>query len=145
VPGGRGGAVVIVQRFGSALNLNVHMHALVLDGVYAEDSAGTLGFHPTGTPTEWDLEAVVSTLERRITRVLTRRGLTETDEAAPVDAWHLRSPSGPRGQVPSRSSIQSDRGRSVSPEIAARESWRYRLRSRMLRNGWPTPARGHPR
>lgn len=31
----RGGAVVIVQRFGSALNLNVHLHTLVLDGVFA--------------------------------------------------------------------------------------------------------------
>ena len=30
---GRGGAVVQIQRFGSPLNLNVHFHALVLDGV----------------------------------------------------------------------------------------------------------------
>ena len=29
---GRGGAVAVVQRFGAALNLNVHIHALVLDG-----------------------------------------------------------------------------------------------------------------
>ena len=34
VADGRGGAVVCVQRFGGALNLNVHFHALVLDGVY---------------------------------------------------------------------------------------------------------------
>jgi hypothetical protein len=32
-PHGRGGAVAILQRFGAALNLNVHVHALVLDGV----------------------------------------------------------------------------------------------------------------
>jgi hypothetical protein len=31
--GGRGGAVVILQRFGGALNLNI-LHALVLDGVF---------------------------------------------------------------------------------------------------------------
>jgi hypothetical protein len=30
----RGGAVAVVQRFGGALNLNVHVHALVLDGVF---------------------------------------------------------------------------------------------------------------
>ena len=35
VADGRGGAVAIVQRFGGALNLNVHVHALVLDGVFA--------------------------------------------------------------------------------------------------------------
>lgn len=28
------GGVTFVQRFGSALNLNIHLHCLVLDGVY---------------------------------------------------------------------------------------------------------------
>ena len=28
------GAVTLIQRFGSAANLNIHMHCLVLDGVY---------------------------------------------------------------------------------------------------------------
>ncbi len=28
------GAVTLVQRFGSALNLNIHFHILFLDGVY---------------------------------------------------------------------------------------------------------------
>jgi hypothetical protein len=28
------GAVALIQRFGSAVNLNIHPHALVLDGVY---------------------------------------------------------------------------------------------------------------
>jgi hypothetical protein len=28
---GRGGAVAVIQRFGGALNLNVHIHALVMD------------------------------------------------------------------------------------------------------------------
>lgn len=30
------GAVPLIQRFGSALNLNVHFHMLFLDGVYVE-------------------------------------------------------------------------------------------------------------
>jgi hypothetical protein len=33
---GRSGAVVFVQLFGGALNLNVHFHARVLDGVFHE-------------------------------------------------------------------------------------------------------------
>jgi Putative transposase len=32
IRGGRGGGVAVIQRFGSALNLNVHIHALVVDG-----------------------------------------------------------------------------------------------------------------
>ncbi|MCV5409968.1 transposase, partial [Escherichia coli] len=30
------GAVTLIQRFGSALNLNIHFHMLWLDGVYVE-------------------------------------------------------------------------------------------------------------
>jgi putative transposase len=33
----RTGAVMFIQRFGSALNLNVHFHMLFLDGVYIDD------------------------------------------------------------------------------------------------------------
>ena len=31
---GQTGSVTVVQRFGSALNLNVHLHCLVLDGLF---------------------------------------------------------------------------------------------------------------
>jgi hypothetical protein len=42
----RGGGVAVVQRFGGALNLNIHVHALVLDGVFARGGDGRLAFHP---------------------------------------------------------------------------------------------------
>ncbi len=38
---GQGGAVTFIQRFGDALNLNVHFHSLVLEGVYARSAGGT--------------------------------------------------------------------------------------------------------
>jgi hypothetical protein len=34
------GAVTLIQRFGSAANLNIHLHCLVLDGVYRRIAAG---------------------------------------------------------------------------------------------------------
>src|SRR5476649_2191094 len=34
----RTGAVTLIQRFGGALNLNVHFHILFLDGVYVDDT-----------------------------------------------------------------------------------------------------------
>ena len=40
------GAVTLIQRFGSALNLNVHFHLLVLDGVYRREGEGRLRFVP---------------------------------------------------------------------------------------------------
>jgi hypothetical protein len=35
--------VTFIQRFGSALNLNLHLHSLMLDGVYAADDEGHQG------------------------------------------------------------------------------------------------------
>ncbi len=45
------GSVTLIQRFGSALNLNVHYHMLFLDGVYAEDDYGKQRFHRVKAPT----------------------------------------------------------------------------------------------
>ena len=44
------GAVTLVQHFGSALNLNLHFHMLVLDGVYVENDYGGLRFHRVKAP-----------------------------------------------------------------------------------------------
>jgi len=47
IPGARSGAVVFTQRFGSALNSNLHFHALVTDGVFTCPSPFTRAFfHP---------------------------------------------------------------------------------------------------
>jgi hypothetical protein len=45
---GRSGAVAVLQRFGGALNLNVHVHALVLDGCYVQTTSARPTFHPPG-------------------------------------------------------------------------------------------------
>lgn len=45
------GAVTFIQRFGSALNLNVHMHSIFSDGVYTEDESGEVTFHRLPAPT----------------------------------------------------------------------------------------------
>jgi hypothetical protein len=66
----RGGAVAIIQRFGGALNLNVHIHALVLDGVFARDRAGVVGFHPARRLTTLDVAEVLADVESRSRRLL---------------------------------------------------------------------------
>jgi hypothetical protein len=53
--GGRSGAVTVLQRFGGALNRNVHLHALVLDGCYVPSGAGRLAFHPLDDLTALDV------------------------------------------------------------------------------------------
>lgn len=44
------GGVTVIQRFGSALNLNVHFHTLMIDGVYELRLGGPPIFHPVPAP-----------------------------------------------------------------------------------------------
>jgi len=93
----RGGAVAIIQRFGGALNLNVHIHALVLDGVFARDPAGTVRFHPARRLTTLDVAEVLATVEPRIRRLLEGGERCEDDhgghaEEGGVDPWADEAP-----------------------------------------------------
>ena len=66
-PTGRTGIVSFVQTFTGDLRLFVHVHALVLDGVYV-DEAGGLRFVEAPIPTQQDIEAVAERLAVRIAR-----------------------------------------------------------------------------
>jgi hypothetical protein len=57
-----------VQRFGSSLNLNVHFHAIVMDGVYAEQPDGNLLFHPLPAPRDEDIARLARAVCRKVTR-----------------------------------------------------------------------------
>ena len=59
---GETGAVTLVQRFGSALNLNVHFHLLFLDGVYLADGANPPVFRHVAAPGTNDLQGLVERL-----------------------------------------------------------------------------------
>ncbi len=79
---GRGGAVICVQRFGGALNLNVHFHALVLDGVFHEVPGVRPAFRAARRLTATDLDDVLQAVRVKILGLLRRRGLLP-DEAGP--------------------------------------------------------------
>ena len=59
------GAVTFVQRFGGALNLNIHFHCLVLDGVYAAGPKGKLRFHPLPPPSDAEVARVAGQVAQR--------------------------------------------------------------------------------
>jgi len=77
--GGQGGAVTLIQRFGSAANLNVHLHCLVLDGVYRCGADGAPAFAEAGAPTDEELHALLRTVIARLMKMLTRRGVLVED------------------------------------------------------------------
>ena len=68
----------MIQRFGGGLNLNVHFHTLVLDGVYAQ-SGGALVFHGAPPPSHREMGRVVVTV---VLRLLARRGFAPDVQAA---------------------------------------------------------------
>jgi hypothetical protein len=74
--GGETGMVTSVQRFGGSLNLHVHFHTLVLDGVFVAEADGGLRFHPAAAPTDDEVRRVV----RRVRRRLARLGIGEVAE-----------------------------------------------------------------
>jgi hypothetical protein len=68
------GTVTLIQRFGSAANLNIHPHCLVLDGVYRRSEAGPV-FVEVPAPTEEAMQAVLHKIVTRTMKLLTRRGV----------------------------------------------------------------------
>ncbi|MEI6806676.1 MAG: transposase, partial [Myxococcaceae bacterium] len=44
------GSVIFVQRFGSALNLNLHLHGQFSDGIFEKTESGEIVFHKTPAP-----------------------------------------------------------------------------------------------
>jgi hypothetical protein len=73
------GAVTLVQRFGSALNLNIHFHMLFVGGVYPFKGAHPPQFRPVAGPGANKLQRLVEQIAARVGQVIERRGLIERD------------------------------------------------------------------
>jgi ribosomal protein S27E len=80
--GARTGAVTLIQRFGSALNLNPHLHMLFIDGAYTFRGRGAV-FHRARRPTDLEVARLLDRLSRRIVKLLERLGLLIADPACP--------------------------------------------------------------
>ena len=83
---GHAGSGTCIQRFGSSINLNLHLHIIFLAGVYRDRTAQR---HPPrlrqgAPPSDADLAAVLHTLSRRVIRQLRRLGYLETGVEPPV-------------------------------------------------------------
>jgi len=86
--GAKTGAITFVQRFGSALNLNVHFHAVVPDGVFARE-AGAVRFVALGAPSDEELRAILLRIARRVRKLLKPKRDAARDDATPPDTLAL--------------------------------------------------------
>lgn len=78
------GIVTFIQRYGSALNLNVHPHNLAPDGVYTFEGERPR-LHRIAPPAGEELERLHDTLIARITRtVVAALGITDPRVVAAI-------------------------------------------------------------
>ena len=73
------GAVTLIQRFGSAENLNICLHCIFLDGVYCITDEGPV-FQPVRAPTTEQLHTLLKQIIKRTMKLLTPLGYLIEEE-----------------------------------------------------------------
>jgi len=86
------GAVTFVQRFGGAINLNVHFHSLVIDGVYYRDDVERIQFRRLPPPEDSEVACITERIARRVLRLLKRRGLVPEAGQEEADPFSREEP-----------------------------------------------------
>lgn len=87
---GRCGGVTFVQRFGSALNLNPHLHVLMLDGVYVPDPMSDRPtFIPVASPTDDQVQHLIEQVAHRLIAQLEGCGVLDDTQS---DSWADQAP-----------------------------------------------------
>ena len=93
IAGAEGGLLVFQHRFGGSLNLNTHLHAVAVDGVFTRPPAPTLTralFHRLPAPERAELQGVALRVHRRFVAWLERRGLVRPPDGGEVESSDAR-------------------------------------------------------
>jgi hypothetical protein len=113
---GHPGAVTLIQRFGSPLNLNIHFHMIFLDGVYLPVEGAPPVFRHVPAPTATRALELVQQIGTRIGRALEQRGLIERDLE---NAWlSTQGAEGPLDDLIGRAGSRCMQGLPSSPTSA---------------------------
>jgi hypothetical protein len=80
-----------IQRFGGALNLHIHVHAVVSDGVFNLKTnvigQRELVFTPVPCPTDEQLAGIVTTVRKKLIRRICRTGGLSREAATDLLSW----------------------------------------------------------
>lgn len=71
------GGVSFVHRFGASLNVHLHFHCVIIDGLFLVDSKGNLTFQPIDNITETDIQEVQERVRLRVLKYFKRCNLLE--------------------------------------------------------------------
>jgi hypothetical protein len=81
----RTGAITFVQRFGGLVNLNVHFHLVVPDGVFVDaDDRLAFALHPV--PSSGDVLAILDRIVRRVARRFAHAAIATSRSSGCIDA-----------------------------------------------------------
>ena len=89
--GAQTGSITFVQRHGSALDLNVHLHLIVPDGAYTFEHDAAK-FHRAPPPSPAQMRQRLDTVFTRVTRTLVRGGVRVEEGEQPYLELQLDSP-----------------------------------------------------
>ena len=80
------GSVTFIQRFGSAINANLHLHMLFLEGVYVDrlEEGHKPRFVKVEPPSDVDISKVVEKISQPVIRKLRQLGYLEAGIEAPI-------------------------------------------------------------
>ena len=71
------GSVTFIQRFGSALNLNVHFHTLFSDGIFYALENGEYEFKKLPPPTREEILKTVTRVRSKFIKAVEKLGLND--------------------------------------------------------------------
>jgi len=77
------GAVSFLQRFGSSLNLHLHFHSCVIDGIFDKNG----NFYPIDYLTQKEIQDVEEKIKSRVISFFYRKGIIAEEEAKDILKW----------------------------------------------------------
>jgi len=80
---GKMGAVTFLQRFGSSLNLHLHFHSIVIDGLFDKEG----NFYPAGFLSSEEVFEVEKEICQKVIKFFLKKGFLEKEEAENMLAW----------------------------------------------------------
>jgi hypothetical protein len=84
--------VTFVQRFGGAINFNIHLHSLVIDGIYYADPNKRICFQRLPQPADSEVVRVTVCIVKKIHRLLERRDMGPQANPEEADPLLLEQP-----------------------------------------------------
>jgi hypothetical protein len=76
------GVVTLIQRFGSAANLNIRLNCLVLDRLYRRGTGGEPAFVEVPAPPNEAMQSILQKIITRMMKLVTRQGMRFEEEGS---------------------------------------------------------------